>query len=87
MGMKRIHLTIDRLALTGFDPAERSALIEGLRNELAHILAHPATRVALKHSRRTPILRLGSLSAEPGPTGSRKFGGSIARAIGRSMKP
>lgn len=85
--MKRIHLTIDRLALSGFDPAQRSALIEGLQSELTRIFGNPETRSGLKHSRRTPVLRLGSIALDPGLSGSRKFGGSVARAIGRSLKP
>lgn len=85
--MKRIHLTIDRLALSGFDSAQRSSLIEGLQSELARILANPATHAALQHSRRTPVLRLGSIALDPGLSGSKKFGRSVAGAIGRSLKP
>ena len=85
--MTRIHLTIERLTLSGFDPAQRSALIEGLQSELTRILANPVTRSALKHSRRTPVLRLGNITLDPGPAGSRKFGGSVARAIGSSLNP
>ena len=37
--MSRIRLTIDRVVLQGMDPAERNALVEGLRSELERMLA------------------------------------------------
>jgi hypothetical protein len=84
--MSRIRLSIDQLTLRGFEPAERTAIIDGLKTELARVLADPAARAAWK-SRRTPVLRLGKLPFQPGPSGSRNFGGSVARAIGKSVKP
>jgi len=84
--MSRIRLVIDRVAPQGFDPAERTALIEGLRSELERTLADPQARAAWKSHRR-PVLRLGSLSLQQGPRGSRALGLQIARAVGRSMKP
>ncbi len=84
--MSRIRITIDRLALQGFDPAERAALVEGLKGELARALADPASRAALK-SRRTPVLRLGNIERQSGAAGGRKFGTAVARAIGKSVKP
>jgi hypothetical protein len=84
--MSRIRLIIDRVALQGFDPAERNALIAGLRSELERTLADRQLRAAWKSHRR-PVLRLGSLPLEPGPRGSRTLGSQIARAVGRSMKP
>ena len=84
--MSRIHVTIDRLALQGFDPAERAALVEGLKGELTRALADPAARAALK-SRRTPVLRLGNIQRKSGPSGSRSFGTKMARAIQGSVKP
>jgi len=85
--MKRIHLTIDRMTLAGFDAADRTALVEGLRSEFARILADPAARAEWMRSRRMPVLRLGQMQLQPGPSGSRKFGGNVARAIGRRLKP
>jgi len=41
--MSRIRIVIDHLAFRGFDPAERNALIEGLRGEF---LASAANRPA-----------------------------------------
>jgi hypothetical protein len=85
--MSRIRLTIDRLVLKGFEPGDRAALAERLQSELARVLADPATRTEWARSHRTPVLRLGRMSLEGGPSGARKFGSGIARAIGRGLKP
>jgi hypothetical protein len=84
--MSRIRLVIDRVALQGFDPGERNALIEGLRGELERTLADRHARAAWKSHRR-PVLRLGTLTLDQGLRGSRALGSQIARAVGRSMKP
>lgn len=84
--MSRIRVTIDRIALQGFGPAERTALIEGIQSELKHTLANPASRAALQ-SKRTPVLRLGTLPHQPGLSGSRRLGTAIARGIEKNMKP
>jgi hypothetical protein len=86
--MSRITLTIDRLVLAGFDPAERGALVEGLRGELSRVLADPATRADWARSHRTPVLRLAPMPLNgDGSTGGRKFGQGVARAVGRGLKP
>jgi hypothetical protein len=86
--MSRITLTIDRLILTGFDPAERGALVQGLRAELSRVLADPATRADWARSHRTPVLRLGSLPLRgDGSAGGRKLGQGVARAVGKGLKP
>jgi hypothetical protein len=84
--MSRIRITIDRLALQGFNAAERAALVEGLKGELTRALADPTSRAALR-SHRTPVLRLGKLEHQPGASGSRSLGTAVARAIGRRVKP
>ena len=85
--MSRITLTIDRLVLKGFDAGDRKALAEGLQAELSRVLADPATRADWARPHRTPVLRLGRMPLEPGPAGGRKFGGGLARAIGKGLKP
>jgi hypothetical protein len=84
--VSRIRVNIDHVALQGFDPAQRTALIEGLKNELTSSLANLAEHAAFK-SKRAPVLRLGKFPLQPGLQGSRAFGASIAHAIGRSVKP
>jgi hypothetical protein len=85
--MSRIDLKIDRVVLRGVDPADRHALVNGLRSELARILADPAARAAWARSRRMPVLRVGTMTWEPGRAGARRLGGGIARAIGRKIAP
>ncbi len=84
--MSRVRVTIDRIALKGMGAGEARAFAEGLRGELARILADPAARSGVT-SRRTPVLRLGGLPMQSGSTGGRKAGAGIAQAIGRSLKP
>ena len=84
--MSRIRITIDRVALQGFDPAERTALVEGLKSELTRVLSNPQSRAAFR-SRRTPVIRLAGFQRQSGPSGSRAVGSAVARAVGRSVKP
>jgi hypothetical protein len=85
--MSRITLTIDRLVLKGFEAGDRKALAEGLQAELRRVLADPATRADWARPHRTPVLKLGRMPLEPGLAGGRKFGGGLARAIGKGLKP
>ena len=85
--MSRIHLNIDRLVLNGFQPLEAKALSEALQSQLFRLLSNPVMRAEWAFSHRTPVLRLGRMSWEQGPSGSRKLGASVARAIGRRLKP
>jgi hypothetical protein len=85
--MSRIRVSIGKLVLNGFEPADRAALVEGLRGELTRVLADPATRGEWARSRRTPVLRLGQMSFEPGRAGGRKFGQRMARDLVSRMKP
>ena len=85
--MSRVRLTIDQLILKGMEPSDRNALVEGLKGELSQVLSDPAARAEWARSHRTPVLRLGRLPIEPGPSGGRTFGKQMARAVGRGLKP
>jgi len=85
--MRRINLTIEKLVLRGFEPADRTALIEGLQQELLRILTGPATRAMPARSRGTPVLKLDPMPFSLGPSGSRDFGIRVAQAIGKGLKP
>ena len=85
--MSNIHLNIDRIVLRGIDPADRNALSNGLKTELARLLADPTARAAMTRSRRTPVLRLGTMPLTPGITGARKLGIQVANGIGKGLKP
>ena len=84
---RTIEVRIDRLVLRGIDPSDRKALVEGLQAELSRILADSRSGEQRMQTRHTPLLKLGRMPLEPGPSGSRKFGGGLARAIGRGVKP
>jgi|KBSMisStaDraftv2_1062788.scaffolds.fasta_scaffold4902021_1 hypothetical protein len=84
---RTIEVNIDRLVLRGIDPSDRKALVEGLQAELSRVLAEPESSAQRMQSRRTPVLKLGRIALEPGPSGGRKFGGGLARAIARGVKP
>jgi hypothetical protein len=85
--MSRVRVNIDSLVLKGLDTDARKALVEGLRAELSRVLSDPATRGAWTGSQRTPVLRLGRMTLEPGATGGRALGRGVARAIARGGKP
>ena len=85
--MSRIRVTIDRLVLRGFESGDSHALTEELKSELSRLLVNRADRAAWARTHRTPVLRLGRMPLEPGPAGGRKFGGGLARAIARRLKP
>ncbi len=85
--MSRVRLTIDQLVIQGLEPAERKALVEGLRAELSGLLSDRSTRAEWARSRRTPVMKVGATPLEPGPSGGRKLGVNVARAIGKGLKP
>jgi hypothetical protein len=84
--MSKIHVTIDRLVLSGLDPAARHAFVNGLKTELTRALADPAQRADWASSRRTPVLRLGRVALDPGVGGARKLGGHVAKSIAKGTK-
>jgi hypothetical protein len=87
MSERPVSLHIDRLVLRGIDPLDQHALADGLKSELARVLAEPAVRAAMTKSRRTPVLHLGRLAMQPGTAGARTLGNGVAKAIGKGLKP
>jgi hypothetical protein len=85
--MSRVRLSIDRLVMQGMGPVEQQALVDGLKAELARVLSDPAARADWARSHRTPVVKLGRMTLEPGRAGGRKFGGGLARGIGTRLKP
>jgi hypothetical protein len=84
--MSKIHVTIDRLVLSGLDPAARHAFVAALKTELTNTLTDPSQPAEWANSRRTPVLRLGRITLEPGLSGARKLGGHVAKSIIRGIK-
>jgi hypothetical protein len=85
--MSRIKVTIDRVVLNGIDPTDRYALADALQAELSRALAEPGAGDNWARSGRTPALRLGKMTIEPGASGARRFGGGLARRVLRGAKP
>jgi hypothetical protein len=85
--MSRISVHIDRLVLPEMDVPGRNALVNGLKAELSRVLSDRANRTGWAKSHRTPVLRLGRMPIEPGPSGGGKFGASLGRSIGKGLKP
>jgi hypothetical protein len=87
MGMSRIAFTIEKVVLRGFELVDRTALEEGLQEELRRMLSDRAVCSTWTSSRRTPVLKLGSIPFSPGPAGAKNFGGRLAKAIGKGLNP
>ena len=82
--MSRARVTIDRIVLNGLMREQRQAVLEGLREELARMLAHPAMSATVR-PRRVPALHLASIELAPGRGGGRRLGTGVARGIGRGQ--
>ncbi|HEY3860540.1 MAG TPA: hypothetical protein VGO59_01525 [Verrucomicrobiae bacterium] len=85
--MSRIHVHIDKLVLPAAAASSQTALVAGMKAELARALANPAARAAWARSHRTPVLRLGRMPLKPGLAGGKQFGASLGRSIGKGLKP
>jgi hypothetical protein len=85
--MSRIHLTIDRVVLHGFQHVEATALTRALESQLSQMLADKATRHDWAHPHRTPVLKLGRMPLDAGTTGALNFGRRLGSAVGRGLKP
>ena len=76
----QVHLTIDTLALPGFDARQRAALVAALQSELARQLAHPDTHAALRSSRSLASLKLPPLNLAAGAD-ARQIAAQSTRAL------
>jgi len=85
--VSRIRVDIDRLVLNGFQQLEGKALGRALRSQLQRALADLATRAEWATSHRTPVLKLGRMPLQPGTAGAAQFGGQVAEAVVRGLKP
>lgn len=83
--MSRVRVRIDQIAVRGLDAAASSAVIEGLRVELARVLRDAPTLPVRSH--RTPLMKLAPLSLQTGTAGARQLGVQAAGAIARKVRP
>ena len=91
MGMKRVKLHIESLALKGFRHEDRHEIAAGLEAELGRLLADPAALHSLTALGDIPRYPVGRLAIAPGSK-PRQIGmvtaqGIGAQGIGRRGKP
>jgi len=84
MGLKRIVIHIDRLALKGFRDQDRVAIAAGLQDELARVLGDRADVRRLSTTADALRLQVGSVPVERGSR-PRRVGQVVARGIGKEM--
>ena len=87
MGVSRIHLTIDRVVLNGFQPHEARAVTRALESQLAQVLGDASARREWARPHRTPVLKLGRMTLDPGTAGAQAFGRRLGNAVGRGLRP
>jgi hypothetical protein len=83
--MSRIRVTIDAIAFRGMEPSDRTALLEGFEVELTRMLRDRSSP-SIWASRRTPVIRLGTMRFEPGASSGRRLGAQVARGIEKGLK-
>lgn len=86
MGVTRISVHIDRLVLTGVDPADRRAVADGLQRALAEALAAPDGAPGLSELASVSRLRAGTVTVAPG-TRAGRLGTEVGAHIGKVLTP
>jgi hypothetical protein len=86
MGMTRVKLHIESLALKGFRHEDRHEIAAGLEAELGRLLADPAALHRLTAEGHVPRLALGRLAIAPGSKPG-QIGQAAAQGISRRGKP
>lgn len=80
----QVHLTIDTLALAGFDARQRSALVAALQAELSRQLAEPETFAALQAGRSLAGLKAEPFTLKPG-SGATQIAAQSSQQLVRSL--
>ena len=81
----RVEVEIGDLVLHGFDPADRDAIAEGLRAELARLLGRRDGAASLS-ARHVDRIDAGAVEIPSGASPS-TVGGRVAGAVVRSARP
>jgi hypothetical protein len=84
MGVKRVVVHIDRLLLKGFRNADSHAIGEGMRGELARLLADPMTGEWLASLGHVSGIQAGKVKVTQDAKPQR-FGISAGRAIAKGI--
>jgi len=80
----QLHVTIDTLALAGFDAQQRSALVAALQAELGRQFAEPEVFAALQSGRSLARLKTEPFSLKPGD-GAARIGAQSSQQLVRSL--
>ncbi|MGD2129309.1 MAG: hypothetical protein PVJ33_05950 [Lysobacterales bacterium] len=85
MGVRHVHLHIDRLVLHGFRPEDRHGVAAGMQQELIRTLSDPRIAKSLMAKDGVLRLRFGGLHISEG---SRPLyvGMQVARTIGKEIR-
>ena len=86
LGMKRVKLHIESLALRGFRHEDRHEIAAGLEAELGRLLADPGALRRLTAAGDVTRLAVGRLAIAPGSQ-PRQIGGAAAQGIAGRRKP
>ena len=82
--MKRVVVRIDRMVLNGFRDADAYAIRDGMRGELARLLADPATSERLASLGNVSSLDAGTIGLAQ-QVKPQRLGISAGRAIARGL--
>jgi hypothetical protein len=82
--MKRVIVHIDRMVLRGFGNADAHAIGDGMRSELARLLADPAAGQRLASLGHVSSLHAGKVRLAPDAR-PQQLGISAGRAIARGI--
>lgn len=80
----RVHVHIDAIALRGFTPSHRNAIVAGLREELARSFA--AAGAGVGEYRSVASVHAGRLLVRPG-TAAAAVGRAAAQRVAGSLRP
>ncbi|HYH79038.1 MAG TPA: hypothetical protein VEX86_04555 [Longimicrobium sp.] len=81
-----IHLHVEEIVLDGVDPADRHAVGDAVRAELARLLAERGLGAALAASGGAQRLDAGTITLAPGAPAA-EVGAGIARAVHAGIGP
>jgi hypothetical protein len=84
MGMRCVHIDIERLVLKGLRSADRHLVANALREELGRLLRAPEVVQRLSRIDSVPVLRTAGPAIPTGATPG-ELGASAARAIGNAL--
>jgi hypothetical protein len=84
MGVSRVQVQIDELVLDGFAPADRFAIAEGVRQELARLLGEQGLGDFAETRANVASVDAGAFAVMPG-TNAGAIGRRVAQSVSRGL--